>query len=172
MRSTATVIVGMLVGVVIGLGVYTFVYARGYSYLSNDPAACSNCHVMRDYYDGWMKSSHRVAAKCNDCHTPHNLPGKYAIKATNGFLHSFAFTTGRFPDNILIKGYNQRVTQETCVNCHADVASAMLGVHSRKDASCLECHFNVGHSAASFTWNLPAGTPAADQSEDSSYGNR
>lgn len=172
MRSTATAVLASLVGVVVGLGIYTFVYARGYSYLSNDPKACSNCHVMRDYYDGWMKSSHHAAAKCNDCHTPHNLAGKYAIKAANGFLHSFAFTTRRYPDNILIKGYNQRVTQGACLTCHADVASAMLGEHPRKDASCLQCHFNVGHSPASFTWNLPAGNPATGPSEDSSHGNR
>jgi len=172
MRSTATIVLGILVGVAVGLGLYTFVYAKGYSYLTNDPNACANCHVMRDYYDGWVKSSHRTAAKCNDCHTPHDPAGKYAIKVTNGFFHSFAFTTGRFPDNIQIKGYNHRVTQDTCLYCHADVASAMLGVHSRKDASCLQCHFNVGHSAASFTMNLPAGAGLGSESEESSYGNR
>ena len=36
-----------------GIGAYTFVYARGASYLTNDPAACVNCHVMREPYDGW-----------------------------------------------------------------------------------------------------------------------
>ena len=172
MRSTATVLMGALVGAVIGLGLYTFVYAKGYSYLTNDPNACANCHVMREYYDGWMKSSHRAAAKCNDCHTPHDPAGKYAVKAANGFFHSFAFTTGRFPDVIQIKGYNQRVTQETCLECHADVAAAMLGVHSRKDASCLQCHFNVGHSAASFTMNLPAESAPGSSNEEPSHADR
>ena len=40
-------------GAVVGLGLYTFVYARGASYLGNDPAACVNCHVMTEQYDGW-----------------------------------------------------------------------------------------------------------------------
>src|SRR3974377_1276663 len=99
----ANIVVGVLVGLLIGLGIYTFVYAKGYAYLTNSPEACENCHVMQDYYSGWLSSSHRAVAACNDCHTPHNLAGKYAIKATNGFLHSLAFTTGRFPDAIHIK---------------------------------------------------------------------
>ncbi len=172
MRRTATVLLGAIVGVAIGLGLYTFVYARGYSYLSNDPNACANCHVMQEYYDGWMRSSHHAVAKCNDCHTPHGLAGKYAVKAANGFSHSFAFTTGRFPDVIRIKGYNDRVTQNSCIYCHADVVSAMLGEHSRRDASCLQCHFNVGHSAASFTRNLPAAPDPGSSSEEPSHADR
>jgi cytochrome c nitrite reductase small subunit len=39
---------GMAVGVVIGLGGYTFLYARGASYLTDHPAACANCHIMRE----------------------------------------------------------------------------------------------------------------------------
>jgi len=35
----------VLVGIAAGLGVYTFVYAKGYSYITNDPAACANCHT-------------------------------------------------------------------------------------------------------------------------------
>jgi formate-dependent nitrite reductase cytochrome c552 subunit len=35
---------------------------------TNDPAACANCHVVKDQYDGWLKSSHRAVAVCSDCH--------------------------------------------------------------------------------------------------------
>ena len=45
------------------LGVYTFAYARGWSYLTDNPAACANCHVMREQFDGWLKSSHRAVAQ-------------------------------------------------------------------------------------------------------------
>ena len=31
-------------GILTAVGGYTFVYAKGYSYLTNDPAACANCH--------------------------------------------------------------------------------------------------------------------------------
>jgi cytochrome c nitrite reductase small subunit len=40
-------IFALSLGLAAGLGAFTFVYARGYSYLSNDPSACANCHIMR-----------------------------------------------------------------------------------------------------------------------------
>ena len=55
----AVVIAGAL-GAMAGIGGYTFVYAKGASYLGNDPNACANCHIMQDHLDGWIKSSHRV----------------------------------------------------------------------------------------------------------------
>src|SRR5262245_34154410 len=93
----ATLVVCALVGVVIGLGGYTFHYAEGSSYFSTDPTACVNCHVMREQYDGWRKSSHHAFATCNDCHTPHALVPKYMVKAENGFWHSTAFTLQNYP---------------------------------------------------------------------------
>jgi cytochrome c nitrite reductase small subunit len=144
-----TVILGVLVGLVVGLGMYTFVYAKGYSYLTTNPQACTNCHVMQEYYDAWVKSSHRSVATCSDCHTPHNFVGKYAVKAENGFFHSLAFTSGRYPDNIEIRPRDARVTEGACRYCHQAITTAIVG-HSTKDMSCIRCHFNVGHSAASF----------------------
>jgi cytochrome c nitrite reductase small subunit len=61
------------IGLLIGIGVFTFVYARGGSYLTDKPEACVNCHVMREQYAGWVKGSHRLVAVCNDCHTPDGL---------------------------------------------------------------------------------------------------
>ena len=135
----------VLAGLAVGLGCYTFVYAKGYSYLLTDPAACANCHVMRDYLDGWVKSSHRSVAACNDCHTPHNLVGKYSTKALNGFFHSLAFTTGRFPDAIEIKERNRKITEAACRHCHENVVLAMDGPHQSQKVSCLRCHAAVGH---------------------------
>jgi len=132
------------IGIVVGLGAYTFVYARGASYLSNDPETCRNCHVMQEQFDAWMKSSHASVAVCNDCHTPHGLLPKYATKAANGFWHSFAFTTGWFPDAIQITGRNRRVTEGSCSTCHADVVAAMP-VRSGDAAECVKCHRSVGH---------------------------
>jgi cytochrome c nitrite reductase small subunit len=133
-------------GLALGLGAYTFVYARGASYLTNDPAACANCHVMNQQYDGWLKSSHR-SVTCNDCHTPHSLVPKYLTKASNGFWHSFGFTTGRFPDPIRIKPHNRDVTERACRDCHADVVGAMSGgsLHGPAETSCIKCHLSVGH---------------------------
>ena len=41
---------------------------------------------MPAQYDAWMKSSHHSVAACNDCDAPHNIVGKYAVKANNGVL--------------------------------------------------------------------------------------
>ena len=60
-----------LFGVVAGFGTYTFTYAQGLSYFSNDPRACVNCHIMREQFDGWQKSPTTPSPRCNDCHTPH-----------------------------------------------------------------------------------------------------
>ena len=94
---TSIVIVAVVLGAALGLGSYTFAYARGWAYMTDDPRACANCHVMNEQYDGWIKSSHRSVAVCNDCHVPHALVAKYATKASNGFWHSYYFTTRHVP---------------------------------------------------------------------------
>ena len=42
-------ILGSLFGILTAVGGYTFIYAKGYAYLTNDPAACANCHVMENH---------------------------------------------------------------------------------------------------------------------------
>ncbi len=145
-RRTLQVGIVVLAGVTAGVGGYTFVYAKGYSYLAHDPAACANCHVMSPYYDGWLKSSHHSAAACNDCHTPPDFIGKYTTKALNGFLHSLAFTSGRYPDTIEIKDRSRRITESACRHCHQDIVAAIDAPHGGKSISCLQCHATEGHS--------------------------
>jgi cytochrome c nitrite reductase small subunit len=50
-RAPVAVAIGSVIAVVLGIGGYTFVYARRASGLTNDPAACANCHIMREQYD-------------------------------------------------------------------------------------------------------------------------
>jgi cytochrome c nitrite reductase small subunit len=146
-------VAALLLGAALGVGAFTFVYARGASYLTNDPAACANCHIMEEHFSGWVKSSHRSVATCNDCHTPHNnIIAKYATKASNGFWHSLGFTTGRFPDPLRIKPGNHRITEHACRYCHAEITDAIEhGTVSggeaaeRAEISCVRCHKYVGH---------------------------
>ena len=148
----------ILVGMLMGIGCYAFVYAKGYSYLLNDPKACANCHVMNEQYSGWIKSSHHSAATCNDCHTPHNLLGKYAVKASNGFFHSFYFTTGKYPDTIQITKFDREVVEGACRHCHAAITQAIDGnnVHgSAEGIHCTRCHLSVGHAESSASLRLP-----------------
>ena len=134
-----------LVGIAMGLAGFTFVYANGASYLSDDPKACANCHIMQQQFDGWIHSSHRSAASCNDCHTPPGLVSKYMAKASNGFWHSFAFTTGRFPEPIRIKPHNERSTEGSCRGCHQEIVSAIEASSKQPKISCIRCHSEVGH---------------------------
>ena len=140
------IIAASLIGVLTAVGGYTFLYAKGHSYMTNDPAACANCHVMSNHYSAWMKSSHRAVAVCNDCHTPPGLVPKYATKALNGWNHSLAFTTGRFPEPIRITERNRDVTEQACRKCHEDVVLA-IEPHGRaaEPLACLTCHRDVGH---------------------------
>jgi len=115
------ILAAVLVGLLVGAGVFTFGYVRGASYLTDNPEACANCHVMGEHYSSWMKGSHRAAAKCNDCHTPAGVASKYATKMHNGFSHSLAFTTGRFPDEIQITQRNYGIARDSCAKCHAEL---------------------------------------------------
>ena len=135
-------------GVAAGVGAFTFIYARGASYLTDNPEACANCHIMDDHYDAWLKSSHKDVATCNDCHTPHALVPKYIVKGINGFNHALAFTTMHFKEPIEITGMNRRVTENACRRCHGGIV-AMIDMDPLSDEtmSCVRCHFDVGHAA-------------------------
>ena len=134
-------------GALTGVGSFTFGYGEGWSYLSSDPQACANCHVMQDYYDTWEKSSHHAVAVCVDCHLPHDLVGKYIAKADNGFFHSLAFTLDNFHEPIQIKSRNQRIAQHNCVACHVETVHQMLPDDPDGEMlQCAHCHAEVGHA--------------------------
>jgi cytochrome c nitrite reductase small subunit len=134
-------------GLAAGLGLYTFRYAEGLSYLSTDPRACVNCHIMRPQYDAWQKSSHHNVAKCVDCHLPHSFLAKYVAKTENGYRHSKEFTAQTFPEPIVIRARGREILQENCVYCHGDlvhdVASGPRG--DSDELRCVHCHLSVGH---------------------------
>ena len=136
---------GAALGVLVGVGGFTFIYARGASYLTNDPAACANCHVMRDHFNAWQRGSHRAVAVCNDCHTPAGFVGKYTTKALNGFWHSYYFTTGGHPDNIQITARNREIAEMSCQKCHAALTQTMAPGPHGQPTGCLRCHGSVGH---------------------------
>jgi cytochrome c nitrite reductase small subunit len=150
--STAGVLLCALVGLAIGAGGFTFVYGQGFSYLSNDPKACMNCHIMRDHFDGWQKSSHHAHATCNDCHTPHALIPKYMSKAENGFWHSKGFTLQDFHEPIRIRPHNSATLEHNCQDCHQGLVHDIVGHGSQEESNhsngswrCVHCHPHVGH---------------------------
>jgi len=140
----------VLLGAMIGLGYFTWTYAEGGSYFSNDPKACANCHIMREYLDSWQKSSHHSRATCNDCHTPHSFVSKYMAKAENGMRHSWKFTFQNFKEPLRITSGNKHNLQANCVSCHAGLVREIAG-RTQHDLSteqtCVHCHADVGHGA-------------------------
>ena len=131
-------LLSVLCGVLLGVGAYTFRFAEGLAYFSNDPNACANCHIMRDYLDSWQKSAHHGRAVCNDCHTPHSLVAKLWTKADNGWNHSVKFTLQNFREPIRIRPVNVARLQANCLRCHGDFVGEI-------NADCTRCHAGVGH---------------------------
>jgi cytochrome c nitrite reductase small subunit len=130
-------------GLALGIAGVGFNYAEGLSYLSSDPRACANCHIMQSQYDSWQKASHHTAATCAGCHLPHDFVAKYLAKARNGWNHSSAFTLQNFPEPILITPPNAEILQDNCLRCHDAL------IHDVSAASgpprCVSCHASVGH---------------------------
>lgn len=144
-----TAILGLVigVGVLAGVGGFTFFYANGFSYFSTRPEACMNCHIMKPQYDAWLKSSHHTAAKCVDCHLPHSFIPKYLAKGDNGYRHSKGFTFQNFHEPIMITEKNSRILNDNCLRCHASIAHAISPALSNdgKQVACVHCHRGVGH---------------------------
>jgi len=140
-------LLAVLIGITGGLGCYTFIYAQGFSYLSSDPKACMNCHIMREHYDGWGKASHHAVATCNDCHVPHDFVGKWMTKALNGYHHSKAFTLQNFHEPIQIKPGNAAILNANCRHCHRDYVREITAhrVANDEELYCVRCHDSVGH---------------------------
>ena len=149
--ARAALVLVVLVGILAGLGSFTFLYGEGFSYFSKEPRACMNCHIMRPQFDSWQKSAHHTAATCVDCHLPHDFVGKYLAKADHGYRHSWAFTFQDFHEPIQITPRNARILQHNCVACHGDLVHAILPSETTaNDAmSCVHCHADVGHGPRS-----------------------
>ena len=143
------IVLGVLLGVFVGTGAFTFRYAEGLSYFSTDPKACMNCHIMTPQYESWQKSSHHHVAGCVDCHLPHTFIAKYIAKAENGYHHSKGFSLQDFHEPIMIKGKNKQILQHNCVDCHSDMTHEMFkrDVSDPDAVSCIHCHASVGHGA-------------------------
>jgi cytochrome c nitrite reductase small subunit len=141
------VLFAIFLGLLAGVGTFTFGYGKGASYLSNNPKGCVNCHAMQEHYNSWQHSSHHHVAVCNDCHLPHDPILKWVTKADNGFFHSLAFTLQNYRDPIQIKPRNRRITQGACVDCHKDFVHALLpATDGQSMTNCVHCHAEVGHA--------------------------
>lgn len=136
-----------LVGVLVGVAAYTFLYAGGINYFGHEPETCVQCHAMTEQYEAWTKGSHKDAATCQDCHNPHdNFVAWLYSEADNGFWHSLKFTANSYPQNIKIREHNRQIVEDSCLHCHSSIVSEIQGTRSHgNEISCVQCHSNVGH---------------------------
>ena len=151
------------VGVFVGMALYVGHISRAFSYLSDAPETCVNCHIMAPQYATWSHSSHREVAHCNDCHIPHDsLFSKMYFKAKDGMRHSTIFTLRREPPVIRIHEAGAAVVQQNCIRCHQHLLSedrveAMVGhpLTHRFDRTCWECHRETPHGRVNSLASVP-----------------
>ncbi len=150
---------GWKVSVIILMGIFTGIFflvlhiSRATSYLSDDPKACINCHVMYPQYASWTKGSHANAATCSDCHVPHeNFIRQYYFKASDGLRHATFFTMRWEPQTIQIKQAGINVVQDNCIRCHLDLVDMtslveMSGKMAARNEGklCWDCHRETPH---------------------------
>lgn len=153
--AISSIIMCVMLGIFLGVSGFTFYAARGASYLSNDPASCVNCHIMREQYESWQHSSHHAFATCNDCHVPHDLIGKYLTKMENGYRHSWGFTFQDFHEPIQLHPRTPPIIQDNCLRCHQRFVTEIVGhvlpqragveTAAEDPVNCFRCHSEVGH---------------------------
>lgn len=145
----------MLAGSFVGVSAYLVYVSKAYSYLSDSPEVCINCHVMGPYYATWQHSSHANVATCNDCHVPHtSLLAKYMFKAKDGLRHSTVFTLRGEPQRMQAIPEAQAVIYANCVRCHAQLNQEFVRtghltaqqVKHAEDRACWDCHRDVPHA--------------------------
>jgi len=141
--------------VAIGYFVYVLNASKALSYLSTDPKACINCHVMNTQYATWQHSSHKDVG-CIECHLPTDgFVNKYVAKAKDGWNHSVAFTLGTYDNAIRISDDAAQRVQNNCISCHSKTVSTMIDNSDKNHnfqvgdvatgRKCWECHKSVPH---------------------------
>lgn len=158
----------ILLGILFGLGAHILYVSNAFSYLSNDPNACINCHVMTPQYATWERSSHAKVATCNDCHVPQdNFIRTYYFKAMDGLRHATIFTFRLEPQVIRIKEAGRNAVQENCIRCHSNQIHPIAlrainnwSVEDQRPGYCWDCHREVPHGRARSLSSVPhAQTP-------------
>lgn len=135
---------------------YMVYISKAWSYLSKDPKACINCHVMNTQYATWQHSSHARDVTCVECHLPTDgFISKYMAKARDGFNHTVAFTFDTYDHAIKISDDGAKRVQNNCISCHKSLTSTLAGnankYHNFDDENiangrkCWSCHTEVPH---------------------------
>lgn len=132
----------------LGLVMYTFVYAKEAFVSSSDPTACINCHIMEEQYHGWTADSFQWPPALIAIYLTDNIVHKYFVKAENGFYARPEVHDRMASENIEARDVSLAVTNEACLYCHADITSDMRHLGTAQDGEifdCVRCHAGIGH---------------------------
>ena len=149
----------------VGLAVYTAYISKAHSYLSTDPRACINCHVMNTQYATWQHSSHKEVG-CIECHLPtDDIVDKYLAKMRDGYNHSLAFTLGTYDHAIKISADGAKRVQKNCKSCHSDLVTnvnrnndlnhSFTEKENQSERKCWSCHSSVPHGKVRSITTVP-----------------
>ena len=163
----------IFLGIITGMVFYILHISNAVSYLSDDPRACINCHIMNPEFITWQNSSHGRDLVCNDCHVPQdNFVRKYYFKAMDGLRHATMFTFRLEPQVIEIKDAGKRAVQENCIRCHQNnihpvavrsITAAMIYEKDSGERYCWDCHRTVPHGRVHSLSSTPnANVPALE----------
>ena len=155
-KSMMKYVAALSVMVAVGMFAYLVHASKMFSYMSEDPKVCINCHTMNTEYATWQHSSHRERATCIECHLPQEpFVDKILAKSRDGFKHSYAMTFGTYKGrNIRISDSARQRIQANCIYCHDEMVSQMIdnsklymtaASKEQFDRKCWSCHRTVPH---------------------------
>ena len=163
--------VAIISGIMAGLLLIIIHVSNIFSYLSDRPETCMNCHIMGTQYATWMHSAHREVTNCNDCHVPQdNIIKKYMFKAMDGLRHSYVFTLRAEPQAIIIKKQGEQAVSDNCKRCHESLFLSpalknenLYNVSTSEGRFCWHCHRETPHGLLrSLSSNPYARVPTTD----------
>lgn len=161
----------VVLGVLVGGGGFFLYMLRAHTYLTDDPAACVNCHIMGPYYATWFHSSHARDATCNDCHVPHENPvKKWAFKGMDGMRHVAVFLTRGEHQVIQANDASAEVIMNNCIRCHTQLNTEFVTTgridfmmsQVGEGKACWDCHRDVAHGQNSLSTTPNALVPYPD----------
>jgi cytochrome c nitrite reductase small subunit len=132
---------------VLALG-YFAVVSDAAAYGGSAPETCANCHAMDSQYENWYHGGHSKAAKCTDCHLPHdNIVVYYMEKGRQGAKDTYAFVTGNIPILMRAEEETKGIVQANCIRCHEDAVEDIITGEPQFDRYCWDCHRHTAHGA-------------------------